>query len=221
MEEEAREEGSSSQNVNKTVSSIRERGTYIGIYLSDSSSFFILPDDFLQLRSSFSLETGTEIPEGSPLSEKLAYLDNICRAFNKAFDIISFAPCTAAMLKLKLMKKGFDRHSCDKAVACLKEKKLVDDRKFAENWVTSRLARNPESPLMLKAALMRKGVDRQVAEEVLAHLTPDSSEYIGAFEKAFEKQLRKSGVTDEKIKIRLAAKGYPLSLINRYLEKNR
>jgi SOS response regulatory protein OraA/RecX len=119
------------------------------------------------------------------------------------------------------MKKGFDRHSCDKAVACLKEKKLVDDRKFAENWVTSSACQKPGIPAHAQGALKRKGVDRQVAEEVLAHLTPDSSEYIGAFEKAFEKQLRKSGVTDEKIKIRLAAKGYPLSLINRYLEKNR
>ena len=213
MEEGEQEEGSSSQNVNITVVEIKERGAFIGITLSNGSSFFIFPEDF----SSLELARGEKIPCES--LKKIELLNNTSLAYKKAISILSFAPSTAFLLNQKLLRKGFDSISINKALERLSEKKLIDDKKFAAAWVSARLSRNPESPFLLKAALAKKGVDRETAEEVLKDFTPDSSLYIESFEKALAKQLRKSNRPTEKIKISLLRKGYPLSLINKYISK--
>ena len=212
MVEREREEDSSSRNVNISVSQIKERGTFIEIILSNSSSFFILPED----ARSLDINSAGDISDS--LLEKLEYLDMVCRAYSKALDILAFAPSTGFMLKQKLIKKGFSGIEINTVIERLSGKKILDDRQYAENWVSSKLLRNPQSPLMLKAALMRKGVSRALAEDVLKGLTPESDAYIEAFEKAFHKQIRRSGRTPEKIRISLARKGYPLSLINKYLD---
>ena len=211
MEEEGPEEGSSSQSVN-TITEIKERGAFIVITLSNGSSFFIFPEDFAQL----GLSRGKAI--SAELLKKIEFLDNISLTYKKALNILSFASTTMFLLRQKLLKKGFDNASISKTIERLSEKKLINDKKFAETWVSVRLSRNPESPFVLKAALMKKGVDRETAEEVLKDFTPDSSIYIEGFEKALSKQLRKTSRTTEKIKISLARKGYPISLINKYLD---
>jgi len=211
MEEEGPEEGSSSQNVN-TIVEIKERGAFIGVTLSSGSSFFIFPEDFAQLGLSRDKAISAE------LLKKIEFLNNISLTYKKALNILSFASTTMFLLQQKLLKKGFDNVSISKTIEKLSEKKLINDRKFAENWVSSRLSRNPESPFALKSALMKKGVDRETAEEVLKDFTPDSSMYIEGFEKALSKQLRKTSKTAEKIKMSLVRKGYPISLINKYLD---
>jgi len=214
MVEREREEDSSSRNVNISVSQIKERGTFIEIILSNSSSFFILPED----ARSLDISSAGDISESD--LEKLEYLDMVCRAYSKALDILAFAPSSGFMLKQKLIKRGFSGVEIKTVIERLTDKKILDDRQYAENWVSSKLLRNPQSPLMLKAALMRKGISRVLAEDVLKGLTPDSEAYIEAFEKAFNKQVRRSGKTPEKIRISLVRKGYPLSLINKYLDDN-
>ncbi|MDX9799826.1 MAG: regulatory protein RecX [Spirochaetia bacterium] len=213
MVEREREEDSSSRNVNISVSQIKERGTFIEIILSNCSSFFILPED----SESLDINTAGELSDSA--FEKLQYLDLVCRAYSKALDILAFAPSSGFMLKQKLIKRGFSGSEIKEVIERLSERKILDDRQYAENWVSSRLVRNPQSPLMLKAALVRKGISRALAEDVLKDLTPDSDAYIEAFEKVFRKQMRRTGTTPEKIKISLARKGYPLSLINKYLDK--
>ena len=211
MEEEELEEGSSSQSVN-TITEIKERGAFIGITISNGSSFFIFPENFIQLNLKLDKSISAE------LLKTLEFLNNISIAYKKAINILSFAPTTVFLLKQKLLKKGFDNVAVSKTIERLSEKNLIDDRKFAAAWVSLRLAKNPESPFVLKSMLLKKGVDREIAEEVLKDITPGSAVYMESFEKALSKQLRKTGRTAEKIKISLARKGYPISLINKYLE---
>jgi regulatory protein len=41
----------------------------------------------------------------------------------------------------------------------------VDDRRFAERWIRSRLYRGADSPLRLVNGLCRRGIDRSLARE--------------------------------------------------------
>ncbi|MCL2294363.1 MAG: RecX family transcriptional regulator [Spirochaetes bacterium] len=265
MEEREPEEGFSSQSVNAIVTEIKERGAFIGIILSNGSSFFILAEDFsnmdvaplrsgtdaaierrgsgmdvASLRSGTGLLTSDDMSDvlsmltaggrqsltcslEKPLSisaellEKIEFLHNVSVTYKKAMDILSFAPTTAFLLKQKLLKRGFKSIFIGKAIEKLSEKKMIDDKKFAEGWVSLRMSKNPQAPVVLKAALMKKGVERQVAEEVLEGFTPGSSIYIEGFEKALSKQRKKTGRTLEKIRMSLLRKGYSISLINKYL----
>jgi regulatory protein len=211
MEERAQGDGSSSQSVNITITSVSERGAFVGINLSNSSSFFILIDDFPAIKPF----TG-KVLDNDALKE-LEYWGNVCLTYKKALDILSFASNTAFMLKQKLAKKGFPAQFIDAAVKKLTEKNFIDDKKFAENWVELRLAKNPESPAMLRAALMRKGVESTVINEVLKDLTPQSEIYMESFERALAKLRRRSKSTPDKVKVALVRKGYPISLVNRYV----
>jgi len=211
MEEEEQEEGSNSQSVN-TITEIKERGAFIGITLSNGSSFFIFPEDYTQL------DLMPDKVLSAELLKKIEFLNNISLTYKKAINILSFAPTTRFLLKQKLLKKGFDDISITKTIERLSEKKLIDDKKFAASWVSLRLSKNPESTFILKSNLLKKGVDRETAEDVLKDLTPDSDLYIESFKKALSKQLRKSSRPTEKIKMSLVRKGYPISLINKYLD---
>jgi len=210
MEEEEQEEGSNSQSVN-TIIEIKERGAFIGITLSNGSSFFIFPEDFTQLNLMRDKVLSAE------LIKKIEFLNNISITYKRAINILSFAPTTQFLLKQKLLKKGFDNISITKTIERLSEKKLIDDRKFAANWVSLRLSKNPESTFILKSNLIKKGVDREIAEDVLKDLTPDSAIYLEGFEKALLKQQKKTSRSIEKIKMSLLRKGYPISLINKYV----
>ena len=214
MEEREQDEGFSSQNVNITVVENKNRGAFIGITLSNGSSFFIFPEDFTQL------ELLPDKAVSAELFKKIELLHNISLAYKKAINILSFAPTTAFLLRQKLLKKGFDSISVNRAVKRLSEKNIIDDKKFAAGWVAARLSRNPQAPFLLKSALINKGVDREIAEEIFKEFTPDSNLYIESFEKALAKQLKKTSKPTDKIKISLLRKGYPISLINKYLNNS-
>jgi SOS response regulatory protein OraA/RecX len=221
MEEREQEEGSSSQNVN-IITEIKERGAFIEIVLSSGSSFFVFPEDFTQLGLLQGCGIHRHSDESQNLSEelleKIKGFNNISAAYKKAVSILSFAPTTAFLLKQKLLKKGFDNVSIGKTIERLSEKTIIDDKKFAAGWVSLRLSKNPQSPFILKSALIKKGVNRAIIEEVLKDFTPNSSLYMESFEKALSKQLRKTSRPIEKVKVSLLRKGYPISLINKYLE---
>jgi regulatory protein len=42
---------------------------------------------------------------------------------------------------------------------------IVDDRRFAERWIQSRLYRGTDSPLRLINGLCRRGINRDIARE--------------------------------------------------------
>jgi regulatory protein len=212
MEEKAQEEDSSSQSVNITVVSIDKRGTFDKVTMSDSSFFFIFPDEFLK----FNFFEGQIVERD--IIKKLEFCNNTCLAYKKAVKILSFAPNTAFMLKRKLFLRKINSAYIDAVLKKLAEQKLIDDKQFAENWIASRLLRNPESPVMLKVALRKKGVDNAIIDEVLKEFTPESNLYKDSFNKTLVKQLKRKNTSPEKIKAALVRKGYSLSYINKHFK---
>ena len=89
------------------------------------------------------------------------------RAEKAALRLIARAEQTVFGISRKLEKRGHDSACVRAAVARLVELALLDDRRYAQRWLESRVGGRASSPRRLLAALYARGIDRDDAEPVL------------------------------------------------------
>jgi regulatory protein len=90
-------------------------------------------------------------------------------------------------LRLKLLEKGYDASVVLPLLDALRDEKLIDDRRYLENFVAYHAARG-QGPLRIRLDLRRHGLHGQVVNEYL-----DSyPEWIAQLQKA---RLKKFGAT--------------------------
>ncbi|MGN6575511.1 MAG: regulatory protein RecX [Nocardioides sp.] len=99
---------------------------------------------------------------------------------------------------------------------------LVDDEAFARSWVESRQAGKGLARRALAQELRRKGVDDEVAREVLDEVDPDAEER--AARELVRRKLRTAARLDRDTAVRrlsgmLARKGYPASIAFRVVRE--
>jgi regulatory protein len=95
----------------------------------------------------------------------LRFASGCYRAERAALRLAARAEQTCAGLRRKLEQRGHRADHADAAVGCLTDLGILDDRRFAERWIRSRLSRGAGSPLRLINGLCRRGVDRNIARE--------------------------------------------------------
>ena len=95
---------------------------------------------------------------------------------------------------------------------------LIDDEAFARAWVESRMRGKGLARRALALELHRKGIDVDLAREVLDEVQPDDEE--AAARRVVQRKLRSTRGLDPQVQMRrlagvLARKGYPPSLAMR------
>lgn len=200
------EEDSSSQNVNITVTGIYTKGAFIEVSLSTGASFFISDSDFL----GYSFSKGDTV--SSETAQRLEEGDRYIRCRSKALELLSLSEHTAFLLRNKLMQRDFDPETVKKVICFLKEKKYLDDSRYAELWLKSRLRKNPAGKPVLAAALVSRGVSRETAEKAVSE-NLDEETFMAGARLAYRKAASKKNITKEKIVANLLKKGYSMSVI--------
>lgn len=211
MEDGARGEDFSSQSV-KTVSGYR-RGAdgRIRVSLSDGSSFFVQAAFF----DSYPLHIGDAVSDGLEicLREENEYLI----AQDKALGLLAQREHSTLQLSRKLRSRGFEDGTVSRVLTYLKESGFLDDSRFAESWVESRLRRKPEGYIRLVAGLSNRGVPRAIISDVLGRmLTSDEAE--SALERAAGNIVRRGVVDDTLLRKRLLSRGFSNRQIDTYLQ---
>lgn len=135
----------------------------------------------------------------------------------KAINILNYADNSRFMLEVKLTKKGFNQREISPALDYLEKKTFLDDKRFAESWLRSRLRLKSEGAFVLQGGLMARGVSAKIASEVLASFLQEIDE-AEICNKALEKQLKKTK-NKEKIFSRLQKLGFSYSLIKKVWAK--
>jgi len=97
------------------------------------------------------------------------------KAKEYAFLLLKFRLRSEKELLQRLKQKGFSGELCQDTVNFLKEKKFIDDRVFAKDWVSSRLKR-PFGLRRIKQELVQKGLDKEVIQETFAQAKEDYDE---------------------------------------------
>jgi regulatory protein len=107
------------------------------------------------------LRVGDEVTE-----ERLAELeaqDDAWRAREAALSLLTYRSRSAAELRRRLGRKGFDPEVAGRTVERMRELGVVDDAAFAETFVRDRVRRRPKGKRRLADELRAKGVDAETA----------------------------------------------------------
>ncbi|MFI4897946.1 MAG: regulatory protein RecX, partial [Phycisphaerales bacterium JB059] len=67
----------------------------------------------------------------------------------------------------RLERRGHDREAGEEAVRALADAGIVDDRALGESVVRAELARVPAGRALLEMKLVKRGIDREMASEIV------------------------------------------------------
>lgn len=206
----AHEENSSSQNVNPVITALKTgaSGESIEIRLSDGSSFFIGINSY----------TGLDLYRDKLITpavrESLEYASQLHAGSQKALQLAARREHSRSEMMLKLQQRGYPEEIIEKILDKMQRLGIIDDRRFAEVWLRSRLLRKDEGPVRLRGELLRRGVDAATAGDVLNEiLTPEL--ILQKLEKATEKVLKKCGGDQNRFIRMLKTRGFEWSMIKK------
>lgn len=160
-------------------------------------------------------DVGREIDDDD--LHEIINLSNERRAKEKALWLISYRDHSKKELTDKI-RRTCDGESAEKAVERMEELGLVNDRVFAERYARKLIFTKHMSKTAASFELARKGIDRELADEILESIEVNEREQI---REVIDKKYR--NLSDEKIKRRafsaLQRLGYRFDDIRAVLEE--
>lgn len=114
----------------------------------------------------------------------------------------------------KIFEKKLDKNYIDRIIAKLAEKNYLNDARFAEYYVENRFVKKGVSLKRLKMELMKKGVSKEIIEEVLADTDRNDTEEL---EKMILKK-RSKYPDDEKLTQYLCRQGFQYDLVREMIQ---
>lgn len=146
--------------------------------------------------------------------------DAIDRAIATAMRALDQRMQSSRELRTRLMRKGFDAETIDRALEKLSDYGYLNDERFAELWIENRLAHRPRGKRMLEQELRQKGIERQVVDETVAAM--DIDDRAAALELARKRLKSVHGLPIEEQKKKLtgilARRGFDYGVIRITLE---
>jgi regulatory protein len=109
--------------------------------------------------------------------ESLVKLDHYQRGLVTATRFLSLRPRSDSELRTRLQRGGFDTQTQDSVIEALKDKGLIDDSVFAQYWTENRESFSPRSRRLTRIELQKKGIDREVIEQVVNTIDDETSAY--------------------------------------------
>lgn len=117
-------------------------------------------------------------------------------------------------LRRKIFEKKLDKNHIDIIIDKLKTKKYLDDLRFAEWYIENRFAKKGVSVKRLKMELLKKGVSKDITEQVLENSDRNDR---GELEKMILKK-RSKYREDEKLIAYLVRQGFSYDLVREVLQ---
>jgi regulatory protein len=110
-----------------------------------------------------------------------------------ALDALARRDHASEDLRLKLLEKGYDASVVSPLLEALRDEKLLDDRRYVENFVGYHAARG-QGPLRIRRDLRRHGLQGSVVEECLDNYPDWIAQLQKARLKKFDAKLPKTYV---------------------------
>jgi len=157
------------------------------------------------------------------LLKEVAHEDDYFKAKDAAFKFLEKTMKTESQLRDKLLEKEFDQVTIDRVVLMLEEYKLLDDHKYALQFLTEKLRTRGLKKVSYE--LHQKGISKEVLDEVLETMDTGSieEESCGKLAEKKFREIQKKEVDSYKQKNKLyaflAGKGYDYETINSVIRR--
>ena len=193
-----------------TISGGSSRGSFQAV-CEDGSSFFIPKEVFIRKHLHLKQELSEE--EFFLLKDECEYFS----CFNKALSLLSSREYTCFDLKRKLILKKFDSTTIDRVLQKLVDEGSLNEERFADAFIESRVRRKQEGKPIMRLRLMQKGVPRDIADKVLREKY--SEEFTNDLIRTSIYRLKQKGLEKEAIKYKLLKLGFSSYEISRVFEE--
>ncbi|MCY3740642.1 MAG: RecX family transcriptional regulator [Candidatus Poribacteria bacterium] len=187
----------------------------------------------------FGLRIGLEIdPEAI---EKIIAADEVMRAKNHALRLLREAKdnttadeqetprptlkpkiYTKSEMKRHLEREGFSATAIETSITELIRSGHIRDRKYAENWIARRQKSNPRGKTLLKHELVDKGIDKEIAEQVIATVEVEDETKVAleiAQKRAKQYKRLPTHVAKRRLHGFLARRGFGSDIVRQVLEE--
>ncbi len=169
----------------------------------------------------FNLKCGKDI-EDSEL-EKLLYEEEFSGAKNYVYKLLSRRMYTRKEIYNKLQSRKYSEKVIQDVISLMEEYGYTNDKKFAEEWIESRMRTKPKGKIALRQELMRKGIDESIIEHALESKIEGSKLFETAMELARRKikSYNKDDALTAKRKLMnfLTRRGFDFETINNIVEE--
>jgi regulatory protein len=185
----------------------------VSVFIDGKYTFALTID---QLAENKNVRLGSHISQEE--AEEFKKLSKLTNQYIRMISLIYSRPRSEYEIRTKLRQKKVEPEEIDQLIEKLVKKNYLNDRKFAEWWVSSRKSSRPISSLKLKSELAQKGIKGELASEVLSeHFTKDDE--LESLKKLVEKKKDKYE-TEQKLMAYLASKGFNYSQIKEVLKSD-
>ncbi|ADQ14703.1 regulatory protein RecX [Halanaerobium hydrogeniformans] len=147
--------------------------------------------------------------------------EELKKAKNKAFKLLSYRERTIQEMRDRLEKKDFSLEVIDKVIDYLLDKDLLNEKRFSELWIRSRINNHPRGRRLIYKELRNKGVKKQIINTALDEYLSREEE-IKMAEYLSNKWLRRRKEEDRssyKLKNYLSNKGFDYDIIFEVTDK--
>ena len=118
-------------------------------------------------------------PEPACAGPQTRRADDLRQARVAAMDLLARREHSRVELKRKLGNRHFDQDVVDEVLAALADEGLLDDARYAEAFVRSRIGRG-QGPQRIRMELRERGVDEAMIDEVIDPRDSEWLEHIAA-----------------------------------------
>ena len=136
----------------------------------------------------------------------------------KAMHYLQYSDRTEYQLRQKLKEGEFPPSAIDEAVDYVKSFHYIDDRRYAESYI--RVSKERKSVREIREGLRNRGIDRDLADEVLEEAFPDE---ISVVKKQAERKYGAALKEDRKLREKavryFSSRGFSYSVIRKALDE--
>lgn len=135
----------------------------------------------------FGVRGGLELDEKDYESLNLAAETDDCK--RAALNFVSYKQRTLKQIKTKLLSRGFSDAAIARTIEFLLEYNYANDKKFADDFVSSYLKRNPSGIARIESEMIKRGFPKKITQSKIDELNRNEN-MIELAAAAAEKQLR-------------------------------
>jgi len=101
--------------------------------------------------------------------KKITSQEELNKAQAYALMLLGYRERSLREIKMRMRQKGYEEKLIEKVVKYLKDRNLINDKRFTRLWAESRLKKGYGS-WRIQSELEQKGVNREMADEILKDL---------------------------------------------------
>ena len=144
------------------------------------------------------------------------------KARDAALRLLGLCDRSRRELKERLLRKGYSEAAAEDVAAEMESLGYIDDRRYAERFASDAVNRRNAGLQMIVSALQKKGVNRDIIDDVLCKVSNDYSQADTA-RRALDMRLRKGSVPRDRDEIRrlsdyLRRRGFAYDIIRDVLK---